>query len=522
MVRCDFLFGGKAGSTLYACAFVSACHFCIGTTPLSAHLFQIPCSCKLLVRPQARSGQPPRSACVSEIICTRAMATPVPTLLCRPELQSADVLVKNTFIDGHAEDSDSEPAQRARYATCPGPDVSPSLSETTVPGESPVSETPDSTLTSSCSSGPSTSPQMEAKMPRRFFKTLESDSSTPRDHHRNSTWGMQSEISTPRGERPGTMEQWPEYPKQSTRPWAPPAQPQNPSATPYINLCSALPSAHPSHPAVACPVAPAGMVYPGAFPVPYPACFPYPMAPRLPIWNPVDPLVQAQQLHLQQALAVAVTAASLCPAAVPPTAPVAPMPPVLPHPLVPHVMAPDLASLASLQQAESQEVPADAGEESEERKPRSRRARLWAHIYLRMQQDGFDLVPRLIGRKGCNMRRIAEQTSAKVRIRGQGSGHLEIDGKYEAPTPLMIAVTTDHADPQMFKQAMQMTLKVLKAVEGCYHAFCTRNGIEHSGPCYCVGFLQPKAQEALGSLLDSVPQNLEEPQNTNVKSEPCQ
>lgn len=236
----------------------------------------------------------------------------------------------------------------------------------------------------------------------------------------------------------------------------------------------------------------------------------------------MDPLVQAQQLHLQQALAVAVTAASLCPAAVPPTAPVAPMPPVLPHPLVPHVMAPDLASLASLQQAESQEVPADAGEESEERKPRSRRARLWAHIYLRMQQDGFDLVPRLIGRKGCNMRRIAEQTSAKVRIRGQGSGHLEIDGKYEAPTPLMIAVTTDHADPQMFKQAMQMTLKVLKAVEGCYHAFCTRNGIEHSGPCYCVGFLQPKAQEALGSLLDSVPQNLEEPQNTNVKSEPCQ
>ncbi|CAE7720871.1 HET-E1 [Symbiodinium sp. CCMP2456] len=455
------------------------------------------------------------------------MAAPV-TLLCRPDLHSADVTVKNTFIDGHGEDSDAEPAQRARYATCPGPDVSPSLSETTAPGESPVSETPDSTLTSS--SGPSTSPQMEAKMPRRFFKTLESDSSTPRDHHRNS---MQSEISTPRGERPGTMEQWPEYPKQSTRqPWAPPAQPQNPSATPYINLCSALPSAHPSHPAVACPVAPAGMVYPGAFPVPYPACFPYPMAtpypvPRLPqqlppMWNAVDPLVQAQQAA---ALAVAVTAASLCPV---PPAPVTPMPVLpLPHgphvPHVPHAMAPELASLASLQ-AETPELPlpADAGDEGEERKPRSRRARLWAHIYLRMQQDGFDLVPRLIGRKGCNMRRIAEQTSAKVRIRGQGSGHLEIDGKYEAPTPLMIAVTTDHADPEMFKRAMQMTLKVLKAVEGCYRAFCTRNGIEHSGPCYCVGFLQPKAQEALGSLLDSVPQNLEEPQTTNVKSEPCQ
>ena len=60
-----------------------------------------------------------------------------------------------------------------------------------------------------------------------------------------------------------------------------------------------------------------------------------------------------------------------------------------------------------------------------------RPARLWVHIYLHMQAQDFDLVPMLIGRGGCNMRKIADKTAAKVRIRGRGSGHLEIDGKQE-------------------------------------------------------------------------------------------
>eukprot|EP00930_Biecheleria_cincta_P026585 TRINITY_DN1871_c0_g3_i1.p1 TRINITY_DN1871_c0_g3~~TRINITY_DN1871_c0_g3_i1.p1 ORF type:complete len:622 (-),score=121.01 TRINITY_DN1871_c0_g3_i1:206-2071(-) len=136
-----------------------------------------------------------------------------------------------------------------------------------------------------------------------------------------------------------------------------------------------------------------------------------------------------------------------------------------------------------------------------------RRQRLWAHIYLHMQLEGFDLVPRLIGRSGCNMRKIAEATGAKVRIRGRGSGHMEIEGKAEAPTPLMVAVTTDHADPSMFRKSIEMTIKELKAVEGRFHAFCQKQGHVHVGPCYSIGVLQPNATEALAGLLDSIPQS---------------
>jgi len=136
-----------------------------------------------------------------------------------------------------------------------------------------------------------------------------------------------------------------------------------------------------------------------------------------------------------------------------------------------------------------------------------RRQRLWAHIYLHMQLEGFDLVPRLIGRSGCNMRKIAEATGAKVRIRGRGSGHLEIEGKAEAPTPLMVAVTTDHADPSMFRKAIEMTVKELKAVEGRFNALCQKQGHVHVGPYHSIGVLQPNATEALAGLLDSIPQS---------------
>ncbi|CAE8702826.1 unnamed protein product, partial [Polarella glacialis] len=130
----------------------------------------------------------------------------------------------------------------------------------------------------------------------------------------------------------------------------------------------------------------------------------------------------------------------------------------------------------------------------------SRRPRLWAHIYLHMQMEGFDLVPRLIGRGGCNMRKIAEATGSKIRIRGRGSGHLEIDGKTEAPTPLMVAVTTDRADPEF------LTVKELKSVEGRYLAFCQKGGKQPASPCYSIGLLQPNAVEALGPLMSSIPQ----------------
>ena len=243
--------------------------------------------------------------------------------------------VKNTFIDGHTDDDgDAEAGRKARKSTCP--DVSPSLnSETTAFGDSPASETPNSTLNSSCSG-------LQMKVEKTFFKVVEAENS-PRGRSRNLTWGptvassgsVREGEDTPRGDRPGTLEQWPEY-QHPTPASVPPlaqvlrvhategapqaraAQPQAPF-TPCINLCSALPSVHPAHPAFAGPLSPAGMASPYA---PYPLyAMPMPSAPtayppvlQLPQLPPATPWVQMDHLvqaHQAAAISAAMATATL-------------------------------------------------------------------------------------------------------------------------------------------------------------------------------------------------------------------
>jgi len=136
---------------------------------------------------------------------------------------------------------------------------------------------------------------------------------------------------------------------------------------------------------------------------------------------------------------------------------------------------------------------------------KGRRLRLWAHIHLHMEEKGFDLVPRLIGRRGENMRKIAEETNAKVRIRGKGSGHLEVDGKFEAPTPLMVAVTTDHEQQIAFSRAIEMILQQLRTVQQRYQNWCHKKNIVTEGPYFSIGLLSEGADKILANLLDGVP-----------------
>jgi len=134
--------------------------------------------------------------------------------------------------------------------------------------------------------------------------------------------------------------------------------------------------------------------------------------------------------------------------------------------------------------------------------------RLWAHIYLDMQEPGFDLVPKLIGRNGCNMKNIFEQTRAKVRVRGRGSLHFEPASHMEAPTPLMIAVTTEYGERCMFRKAIQMTLRLLKAVEHSFTTFCAIRGHQFIGPGYSIGLCCNAVSEMLKEVFyddDNVP-----------------
>merc|ERR1712183_29944 len=91
--------------------------------------------------------------------------------------------------------------------------------------------------------------------------------------------------------------------------------------------------------------------------------------------------------------------------------------------------------------------------------------RLWCSFYLRKRQSAFQLVPMLIGKGGCNTRRIADLTNTHVRLRGKGSGHREYPRGREAPIPLMLVVSTEAENREGFKQAVHMSVELLQLID---------------------------------------------------------
>ena len=133
-------------------------------------------------------------------------------------------------------------------------------------------------------------------------------------------------------------------------------------------------------------------------------------------------------------------------------------------------------------------------------------ARLWVHIFLHKRHDDFDLVPMLIGRGGRNMRDIYQTTNAKLRIRGRGSGHLEVDGKKEAPVPLMVAVTANKAEVEGFRQAVNMVVSRLDEVSEHYRQFCHQRRLPQPTkyqPLYTFGEVAKGADTLLKTLIDA-------------------
>ena len=103
---------------------------------------------------------------------------------------------------------------------------------------------------------------------------------------------------------------------------------------------------------------------------------------------------------------------------------------------------------------------------------RGQAKRLWAHVYLHQWHPDFDLVPSLIGYQGEHMKRVNLATTAKVRIRGKGSGHLEVAGRWEAPVPLMLAVSTDSCAVNRFRAAIEMIIALVARTALLYKTFC--------------------------------------------------
>lgn len=141
----------------------------------------------------------------------------------------------------------------------------------------------------------------------------------------------------------------------------------------------------------------------------------------------------------------------------------------------------------------------------------SRCNRLWCHVYLDplMLEPGFDLVKKIIGRSGCNTRKIFEATQTNVRVRGRGSGHKEHHNGREAPVPLMIALAAEHGSSEDFKSAFRMTKQLLHDVSKRFEGFLqqARPQKRESAAVGCrfwVGETSEMSKMCLGELLDGV------------------
>jgi len=88
----------------------------------------------------------------------------------------------------------------------------------------------------------------------------------------------------------------------------------------------------------------------------------------------------------------------------------------------------------------------------------------------------FQVARRLIGSKGSNMKKIVQQTDAKLRLRGVGSGYFEGSGQKESSEPLQLCISCTSAEG--YKTAVRLTEDLLKKVHDEYRQFCNENGLQ--------------------------------------------
>lgn len=86
----------------------------------------------------------------------------------------------------------------------------------------------------------------------------------------------------------------------------------------------------------------------------------------------------------------------------------------------------------------------------------------------------FQVVRRIIGAKGSNMKRIVKQSEAKLRLRGVGSGYFEGAGQKESNEPLQLCVSCTSADG--YKTAVSLVEELMEGVYTDFRAFCRENG----------------------------------------------
>merc|ERR1712072_1313084 len=83
------------------------------------------------------------------------------------------------------------------------------------------------------------------------------------------------------------------------------------------------------------------------------------------------------------------------------------------------------------------------------------------------QDRAFNVVRKLLGDRGSHMKSIAENSGAKLRIRGRGSGFLEgPDQKEASDEPLMLCISA--TSPEGFQRAVEDVESLLHQVHDEY------------------------------------------------------
>jgi len=94
------------------------------------------------------------------------------------------------------------------------------------------------------------------------------------------------------------------------------------------------------------------------------------------------------------------------------------------------------------------------------------------------EDPGFKAVKFLIGKGGAHMRGIAEETEAKLRVRGRGSGHLEGPSNAESTDPLMLCVSC--ADRYGYETARFAVEQLFGRLFEAYRRHCVKQ--QHPAP----------------------------------------
>jgi len=102
-------------------------------------------------------------------------------------------------------------------------------------------------------------------------------------------------------------------------------------------------------------------------------------------------------------------------------------------------------------------------------------AKLQCQFTVGIEDDSkFRVVKRIIGNGGENMKRIAELSGAKLRLRGRGSKFLEGPEQQESTDGLMLCLSSQ--EKAGYEHAKELVTELLKNIYHSYDVFCQKPG----------------------------------------------